>query len=48
VYQTVEEARAALAAKRIDPDVIERAMMPPFPLPKSLLPKPLPKPDKVQ
>jgi len=37
-----------LIAKRIDPDVIERAMMPPWPAPKSLLPKPLPKPDKVQ
>jgi hypothetical protein len=34
VYQTIEEVRAALIAKRIDPDVLERAMMPPFPLPK--------------
>jgi hypothetical protein len=43
VYQTIEEVRAALIAKRIDPDVLERAMMPPFPLPK-----PLPKPGSVQ
>jgi hypothetical protein len=31
VYQTIEEARAELIANRIDPDVLERAMMPPFP-----------------
>jgi hypothetical protein len=37
VYETVEEARAALIAARIDPDVLERAMMPPFPTPKALL-----------
>lgn len=41
VYQTIEEARAALIANRIDPDVLERAMMPPFPTPK-----PLPKPGR--
>jgi hypothetical protein len=39
VYATVEETRAALIARRIDPDVLERAMMPPWPLPK-----PLPRP----
>ena len=43
VYTTVEEVRAALIARRIDPDVLERAMMPPWPLPK-----PLPKPDKME
>ena len=43
VYKTVEETRAALIARRIDPDVIERAMMPPWPLPK-----PLPRPVSAQ
>ena len=43
VYQTVEETRAALIARRIDPDVLERAMMPPWPLPK-----PLPRPGSEQ
>ena len=43
VYATVEETRAALIARRIDPDVLEKAIMPPFPLPK-----PLPKPGSVQ
>jgi hypothetical protein len=43
VYETVEEARAALIAARIDPDVLERAMMPPFPTPK-----PLPRPGSVK
>ena len=43
IYTTVEEARAALIARRIDPDVLERAMMPPFPLPK-----PLPRPGSAQ
>ena len=33
VYQTVDEARAALRAKGIDPTVIECAMMPKFLLP---------------
>ena len=37
VYQTVDEARAALRAKGIDPTVIECAMMPKFLLPKPLL-----------
>jgi hypothetical protein len=43
VYTTVEEARAALIARRIDPDVLEKAMMPPWPLPK-----PLPRPGSEQ
>lgn len=43
VYTTVEEARAALIARRIDPDVLEKAMMPPWPLPK-----PLPRPGSAQ
>jgi hypothetical protein len=29
IYPTFQETRAALIAKRIDPDVLERAMMPP-------------------
>jgi hypothetical protein len=37
VYQTVDEARAALRAKGIDPTVIECTMMPKFLLPKPLL-----------
>lgn len=43
VYATVEETRAALIARRIDPDVLEKAMMPPFPTPK-----PLPRPGGEQ
>ena len=43
IYTTVEEARAALIARRIDPDVLEKAMMPPWPLPK-----PLPRPGSEQ
>jgi hypothetical protein len=43
VYATVEETRAALIARRIDPDVLEKAMMPPWPLPK-----PLPRPGSAQ
>jgi hypothetical protein len=37
VYATVDEVRARLRARRIDPDVLERAMMPKWPLP---LPRP--------
>lgn len=36
-YMTVEEARARLIARRIDPDVLEKAMMPPWPAPKPLV-----------
>jgi hypothetical protein len=43
VYATVEETRAALIARRIDPDVLEKAMMPPWPLPK-----PLPRPGSAK
>jgi hypothetical protein len=44
IYPTIEETRAALIAKRIDPDVLERAMMPPWPVPKRL---PKPDPEKM-
>ena len=45
-YETVEETRAALIARRIDPDVLEKAMMPPWPPPPPLRPKsPQDKPD---
>jgi hypothetical protein len=40
-YKTLEEARAALIARRIDPDVLEKAMMPPWPAPPPLRPKSL-------
>ena len=45
-YTTVEEARAACIARRIDPDVLDKAMMPPWPPPPPLRPKsPQDKPD---
>jgi hypothetical protein len=43
VYETVEEVRARLIARRIDPEVLERAMAPKWPAPP-----PLPKPGSVQ
>ena len=43
VYTTVDEARARLIARGIDPEVLEKAMMPKFPLPKSL-----PRPGSAQ
>ncbi|MGB7689247.1 MAG: hypothetical protein WBL98_12295, partial [Pseudolabrys sp.] len=43
ILTTVDEARARLIARGIDPEVLEKAMMPKFPLPKSL-----PRPGSAQ
>lgn len=43
VYETVEQARARLIARRIDPEVLERAMAPKWPAPP-----PLPRPGGAQ